>query len=52
MEFSKNNFKTGSYDTIHTFKNYFVTVFSVFSNKRYPNIQLIEFGNSFQPAID
>ena len=29
--FSKNNFKTGSYDTIHKFKNYFVTVFSVFS---------------------
>ena len=23
--------------TIHVFKNYFVTVFSVFSNKRYPN---------------
>ena len=32
--------KNGSYDTIHTFKNYFATVFSVFSfqqNKRYPN---------------
>ena len=26
-----------SYNTIHTFKNYFITVFSVFSNKRYPN---------------
>jgi len=36
-EFSKNNYKTGSHGTIHTFKNYFVTVFSVFSNKRYPN---------------
>ena len=29
--FRKKNFKTGSHDTIHTFKNYFVTVFSVFS---------------------
>ena len=34
--FNKNNFKIGSHDTIHTFKNYFVIVFSVFSNKRYP----------------
>ena len=40
----KKNFKTGSYNTIYTFKNYFVTVFSVisfqfsvFNNKRYPN---------------
>ena len=30
-------FKTGFYGTIHTFKNYFTTLFSVFSNKRYPN---------------
>jgi len=29
--FQKNNFKTGSHGTIHTFKNYFVKVFSVFS---------------------
>ena len=29
-------FKTGSHDIIHTFKNYFATVFSIFSNKRYP----------------
>ena len=34
--------KFGSHSTIHTFKNYFVTVFSVISfqfstNKRYPN---------------
>jgi len=30
--------KNGSYDTIHIFKNYFATVFSVFSkNKLYPN---------------
>ena len=28
-------FKIGSHDTIHTFKIYFVTVFSVFSNKQY-----------------
>ena len=35
--FRKNDFKTRSHGTIHTFKNYFVTVFSVFSNKRYPN---------------
>ena len=35
----KSNFKTGSHDTINTFKNYFATIFlvSVFSNKRYPN---------------
>ena len=33
----KFNFKTRSHDTIHTFKNYFVTVFSVFSNKHYLN---------------
>ena len=30
--FNKNNFKTGSHGTIYTFKNYFATVFSVFSN--------------------
>ena len=29
--FSKNNFKTGSHDTIYTIKNYFTIVFSVFS---------------------
>ena len=39
--FSKNNFKTGSHDTIHIFKNYCVTVFSVFINKQYPNRPLI-----------
>ena len=37
-----NNFfiKNGFHDTIHTFKNYFTIVFSVFSfqqNKSYPN---------------
>ena len=36
-EFGKINFKTGFYSTIHIFKNYFATVFSVFNNKRYPN---------------
>ena len=39
--FHKNNFKTGSHSTIHTFKNYFATLFSVFSNKRYPNRPLV-----------
>jgi len=34
---SKNNFKTRSHDIIHTFKNYFTAVFSIFNNKRYPN---------------
>ena len=29
--FSKTFIKNGSYGTIHTFKNYFATVFSVFS---------------------
>ena len=33
----KYNFKTESYGIIHTFKNYFTTIFLVFSNKRYPN---------------
>ena len=32
-----SNFKTGSHDTIYIFKNYFTTVFSVFSNKQYLN---------------
>ena len=40
--FSKNNFKTRSHGIIYTFKNYFVTVFSVFSNKQYPNTHLVE----------
>ena len=36
----KKNIKNGSHNTIHTFKNYFATVFSIFSfqqNKLYPN---------------
>ena len=40
--FQQKNFKTGSHGTIHTFKNYFAIVFSVFSNKRYPNKPLDE----------
>ena len=36
-DFDKFFFKTRSHNTIHTFKNYFAIVFSVFSNKRYPN---------------
>ena len=30
-KFSKYNFKIGSHDIIHTFKNYFALVFSVFN---------------------
>ena len=41
--FSKNNFNTGSYGTIHTFKNYFDTMFSVFSNKQYTSTPLFSF---------
>ena len=37
----KSNFKTKSHDTIHTFKNYFATVFSVFNNKQYSNRPLM-----------
>jgi len=36
-KFNKIFIKTGFYGTIHTFKNYFSIVFSVFSNSRYPN---------------
>ena len=35
--FNKIFIKNQSYDIIYTFKIYFVTVFSVFSNKRYLN---------------
>ena len=31
MEKRKSNFKTGSYHTIYIFKNYFITMFLVFS---------------------
>ena len=37
MEKCKSNFKIGSHGSIHIFKNYFATVFLVFSNKQYPN---------------
>ena len=37
MDFSNFFFKTKSHGTIYIFKNYFVTGFSVFNNKRYPN---------------
>ena len=33
-DFNKFFFKTEFYGTIHTFKNYFITIFIVFSNKR------------------
>ena len=36
--FSKTFIKNESYDTIHTFKNDFTTVFSVINNKQYPNL--------------
>ena len=47
-DFSKFFFKTGSYSTIHTFKNYFATIFSVFSNKRYPNKPLVKYLRYFE----
>ena len=47
MEFSNFFFKIGSHGTIHTFKNYFIIVFSVFSNKRYPNEIFMFFPPSF-----
>ena len=40
-DFSKFFFKIRSHGIIHTFKNYFVAVFSVFSNKWYPNNPLV-----------
>ena len=38
--FSKIFIKNESHDTIHTFTNYFITIFSVFNNKQYPNVPL------------
>ena len=35
--FSKIFIKIGFHNTIYTFKNYFIKVFSIFSNKRYLN---------------
>ena len=40
-DFSEFFFKTRSHSTIHTFKNYFAIVFSVFSNKWYPNRPIV-----------
>ena len=45
--FNKTFIKNGSHGTIHTFKNYFTTVFLVFSfqfqqNKFYPNRPLVQ----------
>ena len=37
MDFSKFFFKTESHSIIHTFKNYFATMFSIFNNKQYLN---------------
>ena len=38
MEKHKSNFKTAFHNTIYTFKNYFATMFSVFSNNKFnPN---------------
>ena len=36
-KFVKIFIKIGYHNTIHTFKNYFAIVFSVFNNKRYSN---------------
>ena len=44
--FKKKNIKNESHGTIYTFKNYFATVFLVFSfskNKLYPNGSLVSF---------
>ena len=40
-DFSKFFFKIRSHGIIHIFKNYFVAMFSVFSNKWYPNNPLV-----------
>ena len=37
--FSKNNFKIRSHDTIHIFKNYFATMFLIFSFSKIISIQ-------------
>ena len=54
--FSNFFIKNGSHDTIYTFKNYFTTVFSIFSfqfqqNKFYPNRPLIKAGISIKYFI-
>ena len=39
--FNKIFIKIGSHGTIHTFKSYFIIVFSVFSNKWYSNTTIL-----------
>ena len=39
--YSKKNIKNGSYNTIHTFKNYFTTIFSVLSKINCIQIELL-----------
>ena len=41
--------KNGSHGTIHTFKNYFATVFSVFSFQLYPNGPWLDLGFQVAP---
>ena len=48
LEKKKKNFKIWFHGTIHTFKNYFATIFSVFNNKRYLN-RLSSFKNVVDP---
>ena len=43
--FSNFFIKNGSHGTIHTFKNYFVTMFLVFSFQLYPNGPLVTISN-------
>ena len=50
--FSKIFIKNEPHDTIHTFKNYFVIVFSVFRNKRYPNRSKVRENGSKVRASD
>ena len=59
IDFGKFFFKTGSHGTIHIFKNYFTTVFLVFSNNRYLNrpyvcvwLNLFEFGLELLENLD
>ena len=51
-DFSKFFFKIGSYGTIHIFKNYFTTLFSIFSNKQYPNQPIDKFDKAIYDEYD
>ena len=44
-DFSKFFFKIGFHGTIYSFKNYFAIMFSVFSNKWYPNKPSVSINN-------